>query len=69
MKIVLKNVAAGVISLDKQGRITTINKSVGEILGLDVEFLPDKNYRTILPPKYLQQAEDLIKDQMRKIFR
>jgi len=62
MEIILKNVAAGVISLDNQGRITTINKSVGEILGLDVESVLAKDYRSILPPKYLQQAEDLIQE-------
>jgi two-component system nitrogen regulation sensor histidine kinase NtrY len=62
MEIVLKNVAAGVVSLDKQGRITTINKSAGEILGVDVESVLDKDYRRILPNKYLQQAEDVIQE-------
>jgi len=62
IEIILKNVAAGVISLDKQGRVTTINKSVGEILGLDVESVLDKNYRNILPPQYLKQAEDLLQE-------
>jgi two-component system nitrogen regulation sensor histidine kinase NtrY len=62
MEIVLKNVAAGVVSLDNQGRVTTINKSAGEILGLDLESVLDKDYRTILPSKYRQQAEELIQE-------
>ena len=60
MEIVLKNVAAGVISIDHDGRITTINKSVGKILGLDVESYLNKRYHEILPPHYLRQVENLI---------
>ncbi|MBN2467204.1 MAG: PAS domain S-box protein [Deltaproteobacteria bacterium] len=62
MEIILKNVAAGVISLDNRGRITTINKSVGKILGLKVESVLNKNYRDILPPRYLQQVESLLQE-------
>ena len=35
MEIVLKNVSAGVITLDASGRITTINKSAEKMLGVD----------------------------------
>jgi len=62
MEIVLKNVAAGVISLDSNGCITTINKSVGKILGLEVESVLNKDYHDILPPEYLQQVEDLLQE-------
>jgi len=62
MEIVLKNVAAGVVSIDHDGRITTINKSVGKILGLDVESCLNKRYHEILPPHYLRQVDDLIQE-------
>ncbi|HNR13348.1 MAG TPA: ATP-binding protein [Thermodesulfobacteriota bacterium] len=62
MEIILKNVAAGVISLDRNGRIATINRSVGEILGLDVETVLNKHYRDTLPPDYLQQVESLLQE-------
>ncbi len=62
MEIILKNVAAGVISLDSEGKITIINKSVGKILGLEVESVLNKNYRDILPPEYLQKVEDLLQE-------
>ncbi|MCD6353767.1 MAG: PAS domain S-box protein, partial [Proteobacteria bacterium] len=62
MEIILKNVAAGVISLDNNGRITTINKSVGKILGPEVESVLNKNYRDILPPEYLEQVENLFQE-------
>jgi len=61
MEIVLKNVAAGVISIDPEGKITTINNSVGKILGLEkVDSFINKNYKEILPPKYLLQVEALL---------
>jgi two-component system nitrogen regulation sensor histidine kinase NtrY len=60
MEIVLNNVAAGVISLDKEGRITTVNRSVGKILGLHVEDFLDENYRDILPPLYLEKVESIL---------
>ena len=62
MEIVLKNVAAGVISIDRDGRITTINKSVEKILGLEVESYLNKSYHEILPPHYLRQVDDLIQE-------
>jgi len=62
MEIVLKNVAAGVISIDRDGRITTINKSVGKILDLEVELCLNKSYHEILPPHYLRQVDDLIQE-------
>ena len=60
MEIVLKNVAAGVISIDQDGQITTINKSVGKILGLEVELYLNKNYQEILPSKYLRQVNEIL---------
>ncbi len=60
MEIILKNVAAGVVSLDNNDRITTINRSVGQILGLDVDNVLNKSYRDILPTLYLEQVESLM---------
>ena len=62
MEIILKNVAAGVVSLDAQDRITTINRSVGEILGLDVETVLNRDYRDILPPMYSEQIETFLQE-------
>lgn len=60
MEIILENVAAGVISLDSDGRITTINKSVGKILGLEVDTVLGKSFREVLPAKYLRVVEELL---------
>ncbi len=62
MEIVLKNVAAGVISLDKEGVITTINKSAERMLGLRAEKLLGKEYARVLPPQYLELVQEILQD-------
>ncbi len=51
MEIVLSNVASGVVSIDKNGTITTINRVVEEFLGVAAGAAPGKNYKDILRPK------------------
>src|SRR3989338_2631708 len=51
MEIVLGNVAAGVVSIDKNGNITTINRVADELLGISAGISLGKNYKDILRPK------------------
>lgn len=51
MEIVLSNVAAGVISIDKFGNVTTINRVAEELLGLVPGMVLGKNYKDMLRPK------------------
>lgn len=44
METVLEDIATGVISIDKDGRITTINKAAEHILGISREDLQGKEY-------------------------
>jgi two-component system nitrogen regulation sensor histidine kinase NtrY len=62
MEIVLENVAAGVVSFDKSGRITTINKSAERMLDIQVEDILGENYRKVLQPAYRKIARELIKE-------
>ncbi len=62
MGIVLKNVAAGVISIDKDGRITTINKSAERMLEINSEKILNKNFLEVLSTPYLEMVEGLVKD-------
>ncbi len=62
MEIVLKNVAAGVISADSQGRIQTINKSAENMLNLRAEEVINKNYRKVLPKNYVDIIDEFLKD-------
>jgi len=62
METVLANVAAGVISFDKKGIITTVNKSAEKMLNLQPEDVLGKNYRKVLQPEYRTIARELIKE-------
>ena len=62
MEIVLENVAAGVISFDKEGRITTINKSAERMLEIKAEDILGENYRKVMQPAYRKIARELIKE-------
>jgi len=50
MEILLKNVAAGVIGLDPEGRITNINDSAAHILRVKREEVLGQPARALLPP-------------------
>jgi two-component system nitrogen regulation sensor histidine kinase NtrY len=60
MEIVLKNVSAGVISLNKGGFITTINKSAEKMLSIKSEEILTKSYKTLLKGELLDLAEDIM---------
>jgi len=62
MEIVLANVGGGVISLDKDGRITTVNKSAERILDVRAEDVLGRNYRTVMQPEYRKIARELIRE-------
>jgi len=57
MEIVLQNVSTGVISLDAQGLIATVNTSAEKMLGIRAEEILCKPYRDLLPGPYLEMAE------------
>ena len=60
MEIVLKNVSAGVITLDANGIITTFNKSAERMLSLEARNILDKHYGDLLVTEHLQFAEDIM---------
>jgi two-component system, NtrC family, nitrogen regulation sensor histidine kinase NtrY len=61
METVLENVAAGVISLDKQGRVSTINRSAQTMLGVDAETTRGRAYRHVFSAAHLDSIRGLIK--------
>jgi two-component system, NtrC family, nitrogen regulation sensor histidine kinase NtrY len=62
MEIVLKNVAAGVISIDEKGMVTTINTSAEEMLGVKGEAILEKRFSEVLPEEYVKQIEQLFNE-------
>jgi two-component system nitrogen regulation sensor histidine kinase NtrY len=59
MEIVLKNVAAGVISIDDKDAITTINTSAERMLGVQGEAVLEKPFSEVCAPEYVTQIEGL----------
>ncbi len=60
MEIVLKNVSAGVITLDAGGFISTMNKSAEKMLNLKSEDIIKKSYKKILSGEMLDLAEEVM---------
>jgi two-component system nitrogen regulation sensor histidine kinase NtrY len=61
METVLENVAAGVISLDKHGRISTINRSAQAMLAVDAQATRGRPYRHVFSAAHLEAIRGLIK--------
>jgi two-component system nitrogen regulation sensor histidine kinase NtrY len=62
MEIVLKNVAAGVISIDERGNVSTINTSAEQMLEIKAEAVLEKNFSEVLPKEYVGQIERLLNE-------
>jgi two-component system nitrogen regulation sensor histidine kinase NtrY len=60
IETVLKNVAAGVISIDKKSKITTINKSAESLLELNADSLRGKPYQEVFMADQYYPILDLI---------
>jgi two-component system nitrogen regulation sensor histidine kinase NtrY len=62
MEIVLQRVATGVISIDTEGQVSTVNKSAEKILGVTSERIVGRHYREVLGREYLRLARDLVRE-------
>lgn len=60
MEIVLKNVSAGVITLDADGNVTTINTSAEKMLYLKAEDVLGQSYRNLLRGQHRNLAEEVL---------
>jgi two-component system, NtrC family, nitrogen regulation sensor histidine kinase NtrY len=61
METVLEHVAAGVMSLDKHGRVSTMNRSAQMMLGVDVHATHGRAYRHVFSAAHLDSIRGLIK--------
>ncbi|MFZ2949590.1 MAG: ATP-binding protein, partial [Desulfuromonadaceae bacterium] len=64
MEIVLRNIAAGVISIDSEGVLRTINTSAERLLGLSAVNVLGKDYREVINEKHLEIATEAIRELM-----
>lgn len=60
IEIVLKNVSAGVITLDARGVVTTINTSAEKMLDLLAGDILNKSYKVVLTGPRLRLAEEIM---------
>ncbi|MBU1234704.1 MAG: HAMP domain-containing protein, partial [Proteobacteria bacterium] len=61
-EIILQNVEAGVISLDDNGKITTINRFAEKLLNIDKKFFLGRKYAQVLAPEHVTIIESFIKE-------
>jgi two-component system nitrogen regulation sensor histidine kinase NtrY len=59
-EVLLSNISAGVISIDQEGCITTINKYASRLLGVEPAALIGKHFGSVLAPEYQALFEDLL---------
>lgn len=62
MEIVLANVAAGVISADTTGKISTINKSAEKMLDIKGQNIIGKHYKDVVGNDYVKLIKGFLKD-------
>lgn len=60
MESILENIRSGVISLDEEGRIVTINKAALSILNMTQDSVRGKNYREIISMIQSDSLQELI---------
>lgn len=60
MEIVLGNIAAGVVSVDADGKIMTINKSAEETLGLEADRVKGRLYSDVMSPVHMEIVKSFV---------
>jgi two-component system nitrogen regulation sensor histidine kinase NtrY len=60
LEIVLKSVSAGVVTLDADGLISTMNKSAEKMLNIKAEQVLSQSYKTLLRGQYLDLAQEIM---------
>ncbi len=61
VEIVLKNVSAGVISVDMNGHITTMNRRAGELLQIDPALFIGKHVRTSMSSENYKMFSNIVR--------
>lgn len=62
METVLRNVSAGVVSIDKQGIITTINRAAEKMLGIKTEKVLNARFQDVLRPEHMEVVNELLQE-------
>ena len=60
METVLENITTGVISLDNNGKISTINKAAEKMLHVNENYIRNKHYREVFGIKHFEALREII---------
>ncbi|MDY7032398.1 MAG: ATP-binding protein [Thermodesulfobacteriota bacterium] len=63
--IVLKNIGAGVISIDREERISTINKSAEEMFGIQSDDVMNEKFYDVFPSEYTNEIKEVFDEVIR----
>jgi two-component system nitrogen regulation sensor histidine kinase NtrY len=62
METVLRNVSAGVVSIDREGVITTINRATEKMLNIRTEKVLDRRYMELLDAEHLTLVDEILRE-------
>ena len=62
METVLRNVSAGVVAVDKEGTITTINRAAERLLGIKTEKILNRRYEEVLKPEHMRMVQVFLEE-------
>ena len=62
METVLRNVSAGIISADRDGMITTVNRAAEKMFDITTEKVLFQNYRDLLIPEHLSLVDEFLQE-------
>jgi len=65
METVLRNVSAGVVAVDKEGAITTINRAAERMLGIKTEKVLNRKYEEVLKPEHMKMVKVFLEEMQR----
>lgn len=62
METVLRNVSAGVVSLDKEGIITTVNRAAETMLGIKTDKVLNRHFEEVLKTEHMGLVSEILKE-------
>lgn len=66
METVLRNVSAGVISVNKEGMITTVNRAAEKMFDIKAEKVLFQNYRDLMIPEHISLVDEFLQEMKEK---
>ncbi|MBW2559800.1 MAG: PAS domain-containing protein [Deltaproteobacteria bacterium] len=62
METVLRNVSAGVVSINRNNVISTINRAAEKMLGINGEEILNRKYQDVLKPEHMEVIKELLEE-------